>query len=258
MSYSQYVVDIKAHPALAEETLQDTDQCTTDGGIVNYIIPVVNPDDSSTNSTGPASLQQVSRGILSGETPLQFMDAINATNNAMGNHAFMQLVEGMYQQYQNIDTHAIAKAGVSGPGQPLTHLHTLEQAFGHYDISRMREYRGPDTQAALAALGANGFCSDGRMALKEGADLYTQAHEAAHGVQQAGLGSSLQLRGSIGEIGDKYEQHADAVAEKVMRGESVEGLLDQVVGGEGNHGYSIACYRLRTGADDGSAKERFD
>ena len=230
MSYSQYVVDKMAHPALAEETLQDTDQCTRDEGIVNYITPVVNPDDSSTNSTGPASLQQVSRGILYGETPPQFMDAINATNNAMGNHTFLQFVEGMYQQYQNIDTHDIAKAGVSGPGKPLTHLHTLEQAFGHHDISRMREYRGPDTQAALAALGANGFCRDGRMALREGADLYTQAHEAAHGVQQAGLGSSLQLRGSIGEIGDKYEQHADAVAEKVMRGESVEGLLDQVVG----------------------------
>ena len=118
----------------------------------------------------------------------QFMDAINATNNAMGNHAFLQFVEGMYQQYKNIDTHDIAKAGVSGPGKPLTHLHNLEQAFGHHDISRMREYRGPDTQAALAALGANGFCRDGRMALREGADLYTQAHEAGPWSTTGGVG----------------------------------------------------------------------
>ena len=62
-------------------------------------------------------------------------------------------------------------------------------------------------------------------------DLYTQAHEAAHGVQQAISGSGLQLKGGIGEAGDQYEQHADAVAEKVIRGESAESLLDEVAGG---------------------------
>ena len=232
MNYCQYDVCIKEQPSSAEETLQDTDQFITDGGIASSINPIVNPNDSSTTGTGPATLQRVSQGILSGESPLQFKDAFNAANSDMGNHAFMQFVEGLYQQYQDIDTHDMAKAGVSGPGQPLTHRHTLQHAFGHHDISGMREHRGPNAQAALAALGAKGFCRDGRMALREEVDLYTQAHEAAHGVQQAGLGSSLQLREGIGKADDKYEQHADAVAERVMRGESVEGLLDQIVGGK--------------------------
>jgi hypothetical protein len=53
-------------------------------------------------------------------------------------------------------------------------------------------------------------------------DLFTSAHEAAHVVQQR---AGVQLRGGIGEVGDPFEQHADAVAERVVRGESAEHLL---------------------------------
>ena len=40
----------------------------------------------------------------------------------------------------------------------------------------------------------------------------------------------MQLKGGIGEVGDQYERHADAVAEVVVRGESAQPLLDEVVG----------------------------
>jgi hypothetical protein len=37
----------------------------------------------------------------------------------------------------------------------------------------------------------------------------------------------VQLPGGVGKLGDRYEQHADAVADAVVRGESAESLLDQ-------------------------------
>jgi hypothetical protein len=48
------------------------------------------------------------------------------------------------------------------------------------------------------------------------------AEEAAHVVQQA---SGVRLKDGVGEAGDAYEQHADAVADRVVRGESAAELL---------------------------------
>jgi hypothetical protein len=61
-------------------------------------------------------------------------------------------------------------------------------------------------------------------------DLHTTAHEAAHTVQQK---AGVQLSGGIGQSGDRYERHADAVADTVVAGESAEPLLDGFSGGGG-------------------------
>src|SRR6185503_888478 len=58
-------------------------------------------------------------------------------------------------------------------------------------------------------------------------DLHTAAHEAAHVVQQR---AGVQLKGGVGEAGDPYERHADAVASLVVQGASAESLLDQFAG----------------------------
>ena len=68
------------------------------------------------------------------------------------------------------------------------------------------------------------------MALSGSPDLYVQAHEAAHGVQQAALGDRMQLPGGTGQAGDRYEQQADAVADAVVRGRSAQPILDEMVG----------------------------
>ncbi|MEO8841913.1 MAG: hypothetical protein ABI704_10110 [Kofleriaceae bacterium] len=68
------------------------------------------------------------------------------------------------------------------------------------------------------------------MGFAESPDLHTAAHEAAHVVQQQ---AGVQLKGGIdGGKGDPYEQHADAVADSVVRGESAEGLLDTMGSGK--------------------------
>ncbi|MCA1665759.1 MAG: hypothetical protein LC659_16070, partial [Myxococcales bacterium] len=60
-----------------------------------------------------------------------------------------------------------------------------------------------------------------------GGDLHTAAHEAAHVVQQR---EGVQLAGGIGRDGDEHERHADAVADRVVKGQSAEALLDAAPG----------------------------
>ena len=69
------------------------------------------------------------------------------------------------------------------------------------------------------------------MAIADTPDLYTQAHEAAHGVQQTALGDRMPLPNGIGVAGDRYERQADAVAQAVLRGESAQPLLDRMITG---------------------------
>ena len=188
--------------------------------------------------TGRYTLPTVVGGLLSGAQPVQFMDSINSGNELLGNRGFLNLVDKLQGGRRQADTRVIAQRGLAGPGRPLTHLAQLQQAFGHHDIRAMREHTGPGAGSALAALGAEGYACDGRMALAGPPDLYVQAHEAAHGVQQAAHGAGLPLAGSPG---DCHEREADAVAEAVVRGESAQPLLDsmaghptQVIPGSGN------------------------
>ena len=176
------------------------------------------------------SLQAVTAGIINGASPLQFMDRINVGSRYFGNRAVMQCIGRMQAERRAPDTREIAARGLQGPGQPLTHLADLQRAFGHHDIRGMREHTDSAASSALDVLGAEGYTSSGRMALPGSPDLHVQAHEAAHGVQQAALGNRIQLPGGTGEAGDRYEQQADAVADAVVRGQSAQPILDEMVG----------------------------
>ena len=187
-----------------------------------------NPADSDNTA---AALHTVTAGIRMGISPLQFMDSIDAGGRQLGNRAFLHWVGQVHADRQDGETLEIAAQGLQGPGQPLTHLDTLQRAFGRHDIRGMREHTGPDTALALEALGAEGYTRGGRMAIADTPDLYTQAHEAAHGVQQTALGDRMPLPNGIGVAGDRYERQADAVAQAVLRGESAQPLLDQMITG---------------------------
>ena len=179
----------------------------------------------------PAALEQVAQGIAGKRPSAALTDAINTGQGALGNRAFMQFVGAAQQQARTPDAHQIAARGIRGAGSSLTHLATIQEAFGHHDVRGMREYTGRAARASLEALDAGSYAMRGRMAFGTAPDLYSQAHEAAHGVQQAALGARMQLKGGMGEEGDRYERHADAVAQAVVKGESAEPLLDQMAGG---------------------------
>jgi nucleoid-associated protein YgaU len=126
-----------------------------------------------------------------------------------------------------------AAKGVSGAGSALPHLDIIQSAFGRHDLSGVTAHAGPEAVQANRALGAEAYATDGKVAFAGASpSLHTAAHEAAHVVQQRG---GVQLKDGVGQSGDGYEHHADAVADAVVAGKSAEGLLDAHAGtGAGN------------------------
>ncbi|MFO0751474.1 MAG: DUF4157 domain-containing protein [Myxococcota bacterium] len=72
-------------------------------------------------------------------------------------------------------------------------------------------------QAANRELGSAAYASRGQVAFGAAPTLRLAAHEAAHLVQQR---QGVQLKDGIGHAGDRYERHADAVADAVVRRDS--------------------------------------
>jgi len=131
------------------------------------------------------------------------------------------------------DVHATAASGIEGGGGRLPHLAAIQKSFGHHDVSDVTAHTGAAADDACRDLGAVGYAMDGVVALSGAADLHTAAHEAAHVVQQR---KGVALSTGVGQVGDRYEQHADAVADRVVRGESAVDLLDGFAGSGGGSG----------------------
>jgi peptidoglycan hydrolase-like protein with peptidoglycan-binding domain len=123
--------------------------------------------------------------------------------------------------------HAAAARGVASPGSALPFGSTIQRAFGRHDVSAVQAHTGPEAKRSAKSMGADAYAAGDHVVLGEKSDLHTVAHEAAHVVQQRG---GVQLKGGVGQVGDSYEQHADAVADKVVAGESAEGLLSTMAG----------------------------
>jgi hypothetical protein len=123
---------------------------------------------------------------------------------------------------------AIADRGTEGSPSPLPFQHQIQESFGRHDVGAIGAFVGGPAQQASEAIGAEAYATGDKLAFRQAPDLHTAAHEAAHVVQQRG---GVQLRGGVGEAGDAHEQHADAVADLVVRGHSAEHLLDAGAGG---------------------------
>jgi hypothetical protein len=137
---------------------------------------------------------------------------------------------GQSGEQASAQVHAAATRGTATPASKLPHADHIQRAFGRHDISRIQAHVGGDAAASAQEMGAQAYATGDHVVLGDGADLHTVAHEAAHVIQQRG---GVHLRGGVGEVGDSYEQHADAVADRVVRGESSEALLDAVAPSRG-------------------------
>ena len=124
--------------------------------------------------------------------------------------------------------HQAAAAGLAGSAGSLPHLGAIQQSFGRHDVSGVAAHVGGPAAEANAALGSQAYATGNAVAFKGQPDLHTAAHEAAHIVQQR---SGVSLKGGVGQAGDPYEQHADAVADQVVQGKSAEDLLTRGPGG---------------------------
>ncbi|HEY0990972.1 MAG TPA: DUF4157 domain-containing protein, partial [Kofleriaceae bacterium] len=119
--------------------------------------------------------------------------------------------------------HAAALAGIRGSGQALPHRERIERAFGaSHDLRRISAHIGGQAGEASARLGADGYAIGEHVAFRAAPDLRLAAHEAAHVVQQR---TGVALTDGVGRDGDRYEQWADAVAERVVQGRTAADLL---------------------------------
>jgi cell wall-associated NlpC family hydrolase len=147
--------------------------------------------------------------------------------------------------------HAAAAQGVATPASSLPYGDHIQRAFGRHDISSVKAHTGADAARSAKAMGADAYAAGDHVVLGSKSDLHTAAHEAAHVVQQRG---GVQLKGGIGQAGDSYERHADAVADKVVAGDSAEALLSEMAGPAGGAGGVQKQAVQRTGAaHDGEA-----
>jgi hypothetical protein len=141
------------------------------------------------------------------------------------------------------DVHQLAAQGTQGSGRSLPHFDAIQNAFGRHDISNVQAHVGGQAATATSAMGAEAYASGSQVAFQSSPSLHLAAHEAAHVVQQR---AGVSLSGGVGQVGDSYENHADSVADSVVRGDSAESLLDTMAGGSSSQSgvqqKSVQCF----------------
>ncbi len=124
--------------------------------------------------------------------------------------------------------HSAAAHGIASGGGAMPYASQIQQSFGGHDVSNIQAHTGEAATQAGQAMGAEAYATGNHVAFAGAPDLHTAAHEAAHVVQQQ---AGVSLSGGVGQVGDAYENHADQVADAVVKGESAEGLLSEMTGG---------------------------
>jgi hypothetical protein len=125
--------------------------------------------------------------------------------------------------FAHIPIHWAIQDGV----ERLPHLARIQSSFGHHDVNNVRAYLGREASEANRRLDAEAFTSGERVAFAGFPSVQTAAHEAAHVIQQR---KGVYLQNDIGQAGDLYEKHADAVAELVVMGKPAGPFLDRLAG----------------------------
>ncbi len=133
--------------------------------------------------------------------------------------------KGPKKQSKTDSTLSDASAGLKNAHGALPHYDSIQSSFGHHDVSNIRTEVGGSAGRASKKMGALAYASGDRIGFRNAPGLHLAAHEAAHTVQQR---SGLKLPGNVGTLGDKWERHADSVADAVVAGRSAESLLDDV------------------------------
>jgi hypothetical protein len=164
----------------------------------------------------------------------QLREPQNLAPESVQGEAIAQLKATTGPSEQAALVHQTAAQGVTGSGHRLPHHDTIQKAFGSHILRDVQAYTGPAAAAASRAIGAEAYASGKRVAFASSSpSLHTAAHEAAHVIQQQ---AGVQLLGGVGAVGDRYERHADAVADAVVAGRSAKALLDEHVGSSAGGG----------------------
>lgn len=121
------------------------------------------------------------------------------------------------------DVRSAAARGLETPSTSMPHAAAIQRSFGsEHDVSGVQAHVGGAASEACHDMNATAFAAGNHVAFASAPDLHTAAHEAAHVVQQA---RGVNLYEGVGEAGDGYEHHADAVADRVVAGQTAADLL---------------------------------
>lgn len=149
--------------------------------------------------------------------------------------------------------HDIARLGLSGQPVKLPFADELQRAFGTSALRSVKAFVGGAASRANEQLGSSAFTLGDRVAFARPPDLWTAAHEATHVVQQR---AGCRQRDRVVMEDSLQERQADAIADRVSRGESAAPLFDQRCGrgtapADGGVGRRLQFYREQE-RDDGS------
>ncbi len=129
---------------------------------------------------------------------------------------------------EDVSTEGVRRAaqeGLQTPASKLPYAEQIQKSFGHHDVSQVQAHMGSKATASTMAMHASAYTTGDHVVFADTPGLDTVAHEAAHVVQQR---NGVRIAGGIGQVGDSYEQQADAVARRVTMGQSAESLLDRL------------------------------
>jgi hypothetical protein len=116
-----------------------------------------------------------------------------------------------------------AAQGITGGGHKVPFADILQPAFGPYlNLDLVRAHTDSSAAASASAIGAKAFATGKNIVFAGSPDLHTVAHELAHVVQQS-MGQAPT--GGVGSVGDDYERQADAIADRVVAGQSIADLM---------------------------------
>lgn len=150
----------------------------------------------------------------------------HSLQRTLGNQAVQRMIrsDGNFSgEAATKSIHSTAARGTQAPGKTFPFLNLIQRAFGRHDVSHARAHEGSSATSAAKTMGAIAYTTGHHVAFATAPDLHTAAHEAAHIVQQR---AGVRLAGHVSKVGDVYERHADRVADRVVRGQSSEELLD--------------------------------
>jgi hypothetical protein len=119
------------------------------------------------------------------------------------------------------DVREAAALGASGSGHALPFLDQLQKAFGR-DLTDIKAHTDSTAAAGATAMGAKAYATGNDVVFGDNPDLHTVAHEVAHVLQQR---DGVSLSSGVGAVGDDYERSADAIADRVVAGQSAVDLL---------------------------------
>ncbi|MEL6178353.1 MAG: DUF4157 domain-containing protein [Myxococcota bacterium] len=173
------------------------------------------PRTLRSGATVEQQIQMRRRSGLTGCAVIDFVQrSSSGTANAAGDAA--------------ANIHTVAQRGVAGAQGTLPHLKQIQASFGRHDVRGVKAAIGGQAAEASQAMGAQAYATGNTVAFAQSPSVHLAAHEAAHVVQQR---AGVSLKGGVGQVGDRYEQHADAVADAVVQGKSAEALLDTMAPG---------------------------